>query len=312
MKRNPAFGIVFLLLIVLVLLEACKSTYPVKEMKTNAKQVPAEELERGEKLVGLACSPCHYDQATEKLTGTHLTDIPKILGKVYASNLTQHPDNAITKYSDGELKYLLRTGIMKNGKMSPFMQKPNLADEDIDAIIAFLRSDDDMVQPVPQSLPKTRYTGIGKIALKTLKPMPYIEKEIAAPKVTDKVAYGKYLIDIIGCYDCHSANFMKLDKMNPENTKGYMGGGSKMRSADGEKIVARNLTFHETGLAGWTEKDLSKALRQGIDNENRVIRYPMRIFSDLDDNDIEAIYLYLKSLPQINNPGANPKSKKKG
>ena len=50
--------------------------------------------------------------------------------------------------TDSELIYLLRTGIKKDGKYAPpYMAKlPNMADEDIDAIISFLRSDDPMMK----------------------------------------------------------------------------------------------------------------------------------------------------------------------
>jgi muramoyltetrapeptide carboxypeptidase LdcA involved in peptidoglycan recycling len=61
---------------------------------------------------------------------------------------------------DGELEYLVRTGVKANGQyVPPWMPKqPRMADEDLHSIVAFLRSDDPMVaatevQPAGHSRP---------------------------------------------------------------------------------------------------------------------------------------------------------------
>lgn len=311
MKTKSALGISAAALALFIFLDSCKTTHPVKDVQTSRVNASPAVHEKGKKIASIACGPCHFDQASNTLAGAQMLDLPSVLGKVYASSLTKHPENEITKYTDGQLRYLLRTGIKKDGKMAAFMQKPNMSDEDMDALIAFLRSDDPMVQPVAANAPRTDYSKIGAMAMNGQKTLPYPENKINGPHKSDKVAYGKYLIDIIGCYDCHSASFMKLDKMNPENSKGYMGGGTKMLGADGKKIFTSNLTFHKTGIEGWSVEDFGKAVRQGISKDNSVIRYPMRMFTDLDDKDIDAIYAYLKTIPPIDNQVKDTKSKKK-
>ncbi|RYD83338.1 MAG: cytochrome c [Sphingobacteriales bacterium] len=309
MKRKGLYFTTSLLAAFIVLF-SCKTTHEVKDIETKTSQ-QKNDIEHGKKIVSIACGPCHLDQSTNTFSGSHLIDAPPVLGQLYASSLTKNAENEVNKYTDGQLKYLLRTGIKKDGKMAPFMQKPNMSDEDLNAIITFLRSDDPMVQANDVHNPRTKYSAIGNMVIGSQKPLKYPETTIFSPNKNDKVAYGKYLIDIIGCYDCHSANIMKTDKLNPEKSKGYMGGGTKMLSADGSKIVTSNLTFHETGLANYTVQDFGRAVRQGINKENKVLRYPMRMFTDLNDDDIEAIYTYLKTVPPINNPDKNPKSKKK-
>jgi len=279
---------------------ACKMYYPVQEVAFPVKS-SAEKIARGKHMSTLMCNPCHYDPATKKLSGIHMADVAKFVGKVYGKNLTQHPEKGITHYSDGELAYLLRTGLAKDGKLMPYMQRPNLSDEDLEAIIAFLRSDDELVKPSEQEPPETKYTLVGKFGLSKFSPrLPYPRSKIAAP-AADPVAQGKYLVDNLSCYDCHSKSFQSLDKMKPENSKGYMAGGMKMKDAAGNTIYSPNLTFHETGLGGWTEQDLIKALKTNISKDNSIITYPMPSFTELSETEIRAIYAYLKTLPPVDN-----------
>ncbi|MGZ5304493.1 MAG: c-type cytochrome, partial [Bacteroidia bacterium] len=148
MKTKSALGIMATALAAFIFLDSCKTTHPVKDVSTSHVNASPARHEKGKKIANISCAPCHLDNASNTLAGAQMLDLPPLLGKVYASSLTKHPDNEITKYTDGQLRYLLRTGIKKDGKMAAFMQKPNMSDEDMDALIAFLRSDDPMLQPV--------------------------------------------------------------------------------------------------------------------------------------------------------------------
>lgn len=232
-----------------------------------------------------------------------MKDVPKIAGKVYSKNITQDSGKGIGRYTDGELVYLIRTGIAKDGKLMPYMQRPNLANNDLEAIIAFLHSDDELVTPSAVTPPATNYTLFGKFGLSKFSgPLPYSEKQIVRPNVaSNKIEYGKYMVDNLGCYHCHSAGITKIDVQEPEKSKRYMGGGYKMKNESGEKIYTPNLTFHETGIGHWTEHDFVRAIKEGFSKDNSVITAPMPRYTELNNEEIAAIYAYLQTIPAINN-----------
>ena len=121
-------------------------TYEVQEV-TFQRSDNEEAIIRGKKLATMLCAGCHMDFNTRKLSGKPMKDAPAEFGEIYAPNITQDPTHGIGDWTDGEIVYLLRTGIKRDGQYAPpYMAKlPLLADEDMDAIISFLRSDDEMV-----------------------------------------------------------------------------------------------------------------------------------------------------------------------
>ena len=124
--------------------------YPVRTIDLKVESTP-ERVARGKLISEMLCKECHFDAATGRLTGQRMADVPKELGAAYSKNITQDPQHGIGAWSDGEIAYLLRTGIRKDGTYTPpwMVKLPRLADEDIHSIIAFLRSGDSLVQAAP-------------------------------------------------------------------------------------------------------------------------------------------------------------------
>ncbi len=106
-----------------------------------------ESLERGKKLALMLCANCHKDPNSGKLTGTKMLDAPPEFGEIFSANITQDKTYGIGEWTDGEIVRLLRTGIKRDGKYAPpYMAKlPTMADEDINALVSFLRSEDPLV-----------------------------------------------------------------------------------------------------------------------------------------------------------------------
>lgn len=300
MKRNTLLSFIFPAAITATVITACNLYHTPQKVEYTVNATP-QMIGEGKRLTQIMCAPCHYDPATKKLTGIRMEDVPGFIGKVIAKNITNHPEKGIGKYTDGELAYIIRTGVAKDGKIMPYMQRPNLSDQDLRAIIAFLRSDDEMVAASDANPGETQYTAMGKMGVSKSKPLPYPSGEIAKPAISDKVAFGKYLVDNYSCYDCHSKSFMAIDKVNPEKSKGYMGGGNKLKDHSGKTVLSSNLTFHETGIGSWTEAEFASAVRKGIGKNNKIVAYPMPIFSEISDEEISAIYEYLKTIPKIDN-----------
>jgi len=281
----------------------------IPSYENNAEDLVVEITDarviEGARMASILCLQCHG--SNDGLLGGALMSDVEVFGEIYASNITQHAEYGITDYTDGELAYLLRTGIRKDGQyVPPWMPKfPHLSDEDLFSIIAFLRSDHELVQPSENDPPDIKPSFLAKMLSRTaFKPLPYPEGPVNAPPVSDKVAYGKYLADAkFDCFSCHSASFQKIDMMNPENSEGYFGGGNTLLDKDLNEIYSSNLTNDkETGLGNWTEEDFIKTLRFGMRPDQTPLRYPMVPSPMITDEEASAIWTYLQSLPTIHNP----------
>lgn len=263
-----------------------------------------ERIERGRQLSAMLCNDCHMDPNTGKLTGRKMDEINQF-GSVYSKNITKHPENGIGKWTDGELAYLLRTGIKPDGRFLPIMAKlQKMSDEDLQSIISFLRSDNAWVQPDDTRPPESEYSFLTKFltTIKAIKPTPFY-KTVPEPDTTNPVKWGEYVaLYRVECYACHSADFATDDFVNPEKSKGFFGGGNKFELPDGHVIYSRNLTMdEETGIGKWSEEDFVKALKTGIVPNGPALREPMKPYVYLSDGEAKAVYAYLKTIPKISN-----------
>jgi len=267
--------------------------------------VTPEKLVRGKKLTLTLCALCHTNLNTGLLTGQRMLDVPAEFGKIYSQNITQDKTYGIGSWTDGELLYLLRTGIKRDGQYSPpYMAKlGHMADEDIESIIAFLRSDDQLVAAaaVPDTVcePSFLTKFLCRVAFKPLK-MP--TQKIAMPDTANAVELGRYLTFNFDCYACHSADFKTMNVEHPELSVGYMGGGNKPLDMEGNVVLTSNITpDQETGIGNWTEEQFVKALKYGLVDGKPALRYPMVPFVHLTDSEAKAIFAYLKTIPPIKN-----------
>lgn len=287
-------SIISLLIIMLIITAACKTHYDTtKENKHVIKD--KKSIARGENLVYNVCAQCHYDRQYKNFAGEAMRDLPAIMGKVYSADLRH--GGIVDNYTDGELAYLLKTGITREGKFIPYMVRPTMADADVNDIIAFLRSDNEALQGNNPPTGKTKLSLIGKMAIGISgKPTPFVDN-IPLPDEKNTLAYGYYLVDIIGCYHCHSKSITGLDYEHPNQSKGYMQGGMKWK-IDDKKIYASNLTPHKaTGIGKYSEEAFKKAVKEKIALDGRTLQYPMRKYPHLTDMQIAAMYAYLMSLP---------------
>ncbi|MBU2996279.1 cytochrome c [Cellulophaga baltica] len=279
-------------------------TYEVEKIEYQAISTP-EAIERGEKLTVMLCATCHMNAETRKLSGLKMVDAPPEFGEVYAPNITQDKKYGIASWSDAELLYLLRTGIKRDGLYSPpyMMKLPNMADEDINAIIAFLKSDHSMVTADATPDVPTKPSLLTKILCRvSFKPFPMPIQKIKLPSSEDKVALGKYLAHNLDCFSCHSADFKTVDYLDPTLSEGYFGGGNKPLDLNGNVVLSSNLTpDKETGIGTWTTDKFIKAVKYGIIDNEKALKYPMIPYSQLTDDEASAIFEYLKTIPEITN-----------
>ncbi len=283
-----------------ICITACRTHFKTEktDFPVNASE---SQLKEGRKLAISICGTCHYNPATKQFTGMQMHDLPKIAGVVYSRNITQDKEKGIANYTNGELAYLIRTGIARDGSLMSYMQRPNLADSDLAAIIAFLHSNDPLVQASKEEPPTTHYTAIGKFGINHFPgPLKYPTATIPKPDIKDSKAYGKYLVDNLSCYHCHSASFTSVDEIEPERSKRYMGGGNKLKDGTGKVILSANVTFDmETGIGTWNEADFNKALKEGVSKDGSKLHFLMPHYTELSNEEISAIYTYLSGVPKI-------------
>ena len=273
--------------------------------KTTTDQFDAKKkeqsFERGKNLVFTVCAGCHYDRDVNKFIGKSLNDLPKIAGHLYSSNLTNSKTYGIpANYTDAELFYLLKTGIAKDGYFMPYMMRPMMADEDINDIIVYLRSNDAPVAAMDTSVGQTHINLVGRIGIRVAsKPQPY-NKGVVKPDENNPIEYGRYLVAVIGCYHCHSKKVLGLNYFDPEKSKGYLEGGIKLKDPEGKRLFGPNLTpDKKTGIGDFSKEDFIKAVREGIAPSGRKLSPPMGKFKSLTDKQVDAIYTYLKSLNPV-------------
>jgi mono/diheme cytochrome c family protein len=275
----------------------CISHYSTTTETTKAQDLN-DSFSRGKNLAFLICAQCHYNEKEKRFIGREISELPGIIGKVYSSNLTHSKtDGILEKYTDAELAYLLKTCVNRDGKYIPWMPRPNMADTDINDLTIYFRSNDTAVWATDKIAGKTDMNIIGKMGTKVAgKPFKY-RKGIIAPKMADSVNYGRYLVDQLACYHCHSKSVAGLDYLDPEKSKGYMQGGYKFKLANGKKVTSANLTpDDETGIGKFTKYDFRKAVKQGVLPNKDSLRFPMPRFEHLTNKQSDAIYAYLQTL----------------
>ncbi len=278
-------------------------TYEVQAPELNIT-VDSISIAEGKRMAVMVCNQCHLNN--KKLEGKMMEGEESPFGMVWASNITQHKENGIGKYTDGELAYLFRTGIKRNGEFAPpWMPKfPNLSDEDLHDLIAYLRSEMPEVQPSDKVQPNAQPSFLTKALLRVaFKPIPYDGQPIGAPSASDKIAYGKYLATAkLDCFGCHSPDFKTQNILEPEKTPGFFGGGNPFEDEDGEVTYSSNLTPDKnTGIGNWSEEDFVKVMRLAQKPDGTIIRPPMTPFPLLTDQELSAIWAYLQSIPTIQN-----------
>lgn len=243
-------------------------------------------LERGKYLMDsiVACGNCHG----RNLAGGMVFDEQPF--KAYASNITPDPGTGIGKWTDAQLAKAIREGIRPDGSVigppMPVMFYRGLADEDLRAIVAYLRAQ----PPVKNAVPKSEY----RIKL----PPSYGPevKNVRAPGRKDAVKYGEYLAGPLGhCLDCHTPWVKGVPDMKKAGA-----GGNPFRGPWGV-AVARNLTPHESGLKDWTDAEIERAIRHAVRKDGTPLKPPMAYdwYRNISDADMRALIAYLRALKPL-------------
>ncbi|MFQ5448493.1 MAG: c-type cytochrome, partial [Saprospiraceae bacterium] len=298
-KVLKVLGILAGVIVLLVVIGASTihfSGIPTYEVKAPDLKVTGDSamIAEGKRLSAMLCSNCHM-APNGKMEGKYMPDLPPEFGKSWSANITHHPESKLTGYTDGELAYLFRTGVKRDGSYAPpWMPKfPHLSDYDLHSIIAYLRSEQLELEASNKAQSACQPSFLMKFLCRVaFKPLPYPTEEIKAPPIEDKVAYGKYMATgKVDCFGCHSPSFETMNIMEPEKTPGFFSGGNPMPNLEGVVIPTANLTMDkETGIGNWTEEQFIKAVRFGQRPDGRALRYPMEPYAVMTEEEAATIW----------------------
>lgn len=250
---------------------------PIADVKVASD---AQTLARGEKFAR-ACAGCHSPNGQLPLTGQDfLAGGGPPVGTLWAPNLT--PAHLGT-WSDGEIIRAIREGVNKDGHSLMIMPSATfhkLSDDDVHAIVAYLRT-----QPTDsQDTPARNINVVGSLLVAIagdglLSAQSPIQGVVTAPPAGPTREYGDYLAHASGCADCHGGNFQ---------------GGTP--SDNGPPAGPSLLAFAKEN----NEAAFFKVLRTGIKPDGTAVSedMPWSDFEKYSDDDLRAIYLYLNYLAQ--------------
>ena len=292
-------------------------------------------VERGRYIMNTlgACTFCHTPlnpdgtrDNTRLLAGVDcfLDIIPADpnVGCVSSRNLTNHP-TGLANATDQQIRDAMRIGKRTDGKtlipIMPYWVFHNMTDEDIDSIIAYLRTVpgvDNQVAPNQQPL----------AALNDAPPAtPLDPASIPMPiNPTASAMRGRYLSSMAGlCMDCHSPdniqNNMPQFFPQPIDASRPFAGGRVFTKQDlglvapgftyPDTIAVRNVTTDATGLEGWTVDEIKDAIANGKDRDGKAVCAGthgslISPYAALDPQDLEDIATYISLLPPIANDTA--------
>lgn len=273
-----------------------------------------DRIERGAYLANhvAVCMDCHSKRdfslfSGPPSTGTiggggdrfdHAIGLP---GVFYAQNITPF---GISDYTDGELFRVITTGVTNDGRaMFPLMPYPyygKMDREDIYDIIAYIRS----IPSIENEIPESKADFPVSLLLRT---MPKNAEMVQKPDPSDQIAYGGYLVNSAGCVECHT-------QVSPQGVilpDLAFSGGRGFPLPGGTLVSSTNITPDtETGIGSWTEAQFVSRFKQYADSGYVNPKIPMgefnspmpwTMYSGIKEEDLKAIYAYLKTVAPIKN-----------
>ncbi|GGC45039.1 cytochrome c [Siccirubricoccus deserti] len=256
-------------------------------------------LERGRYLVETiaACGNCHTPQGPngplpgKALAGNQvIEDNPAF--RAVASNITPDRRTGIGAWTDAQIARAIREGIRPDGSVigppMPIAWYRDLADEDVAAMVAYLRS----IPAVANVSEKSTYR-------MPLPPNygPPVGRVVAPPR-SDMVRYGAYLAGPVGhCMECHTP----FGAPGQRDLERLGVGGQPFEGPWGVSVAANITPGRATGLGGWSDAEIERAIRRGVSQDGRQLFPPMPFghYARISTPDMAALIAYLRSLPPV-------------
>ena len=143
---------------------------------------------------------------------------------------------------------------------------------------------------------------------------------------------GSYLVNAIGCDDCHTpkkGHELDMEHRFGGHLAGTVTGKNGVKAVNDGWVLfsddftssvgpwgqsyAANISSDATGIGNWTEEQFFRAIREGKSKglkEARPLLPPMPwfVYKNLSDTDLRAIFAYLKTTKPVSNRVPGPKT----
>lgn len=258
----------------------------------------------------LACGNCHTPKdgsgnpiRDRNLSGGLAFDTPAFAAT--APNITPDRETGIGDWSDAEIRRALVEGIRPEhvplagvplAAVMPIAFYKALRPEDLDAIVAYLRS----VPPIRNRVPEPIYRQQPTHAVYPDAERPYVTADMGNP-----VERGRYLATIGHCMECHSPMVAgRVDYQHGLGRGGRRFGQSLVKgfAASWPGSVAPNITPHPTtGIGAWSDAEIARAITQGVARDGRRLQPPMAFawYAGLRPDDLAALVAWLRTIPPL-------------
>jgi len=268
----------------------------------RAAATPAR-LQRGRYLVEgpMHCFACHSEM-NWKAPGAQPLPGKKGAGaffagelappfKIVAPNITPDKATGAGAWTEAQFERALRQGIGNDGRkllpLMPYMKFRQLSDEDLASVIVYLRS----LPAVKSNLPKTPLPPPVMQSLPSLPPTG----PVPPPDLSTPEKRGAYLVPLANCFGCHTPLDEKMQPMMALN----LAGGGRFKGPWGE-ITPANITPDASGIPYYDEALFVQVMRTGHVKARKL--NPLMLtgfFKKMTDEDLKAIFAYLKTLKPI-------------
>jgi mono/diheme cytochrome c family protein len=215
-----------------------------------------------------------------------------IPGHLIAPNLTPDRETGAGNWSDDAIARAIREGIAHDGHamfpLMPYQDFRHLSDEDVASIVVFLRS----LPPVRNPLPASQVDFPVKYLMRS-EPQP-LEEPVDPADVSTPEKRGEYLVQIAACEDCHTPRY------HGEVIRGMDFAGGSVLEGPWGRFASANITPDPSGIGYYDEALFTQALRTGFVKArplNQIM--PWAEYRNLTDEDLHAIFAYLKTLKPV-------------
>ena len=225
---------------------------------------------------------------------------------VWEPNLTPDSETGLGRWTDDQLMRAIRDGIHADGHLltpfMPFASYQHLSDEDLRAVVAYLRSVPPLRQPLPRRANRMPWVLGFLINRGVTHHLP--TQQVAAPNRSDRVAYGKYLAQLGHCPACHA---LGDQGERPEDDPLYMAGSAHPFQKGVGKVWASNLTPDpQTGIGQFSAEQIKRALTSKDRLDGAPMAPPMvglqPHLAGVSAEDLDALVAWLQSLRPIQHP----------
>jgi mono/diheme cytochrome c family protein len=318
MKRKilKIIGIVLGLLVIAIaaLLIYVKVALPDVGPAPDIKVVSTpESVKRGEYLANhvMVCMDCHGSRDWTRFSGPMKAGFEGSGGEVfdehfgfpgtfYAKNIT--PFN-LGSWTDGEIFRTITTGVNRDGKalfpIMPYANYGQLDEEDIKAVISYIRT----LPAIESAIPTSKGDFPMNIILNTIPKKASMQKR---PPPTDVIAYGKYLATASSCIECHT------NQVKGKIVGAQYAGGREFQIGEGYTVRSMNITPDPSGIGNWTKEQFIRRFKMYTDSSYVLPKVdlakgdlqsimPWTMYAGMTDEDLGAIYEYLRTVPRANN-----------